>query len=909
MSDTQARIGLAVGGAVIGGFFGAPGLGLAIGSLAGGLLFPGPDPPPAIGPRIGDIQVQVSAYGNAIPLMFGTVRVAGNIIWNSDIREIANKRKVESGGKGGAPQQTAISFTYLVDLAVALGKGPIDGVGKVWANDEFFYDFSNPPHARGFNARIYRGTDTQDPDPTIEADKGAGLVPAHRGLAYAVIRNMDLAPFNNGVPTFHWQVIVNGDPTLPVTLIPDVPSNGASGKIAIDPDTGLIWAARGLINKVLVYQCNAGLQLVCEIDHVTPLGVSYQPAFLAVNVDILGTVTQQSVPAKMWVGSSHPDGLGGKVTGYATDGSCRILEEFEDPFGGSLFSWPGEVIVDQNSIDTLGPNIGSGPALQVALSNVGGSCTTFSLNPLSPGGGTGNLAVPTFVNHYGAAGLFNLADWVQAGNIIAGIDDRGKVFHLETERSTQTPGYKITNVRQDVIGFASLRNSVTYDPEEDAIYTCAYIASTSTGFISKYDRFLNQLWTFAFGNAGDSFLQPARIRYHEGNGDVWVVGNETGSIGVSRRINKESGGYLDRFVIGLTNVIADFRPFPGAPFAVATTFGFGGGVAKFPLRDGARESPPTLASVVTSIIEATDELTAADIDVTSLVPFTVRGFSIGSRASVRNLLQPLMTAFFFDVVESGDVLKFVRRGGSPVLTIPVGDMNARRDGDTNPGSTLEQTRTQETELPTSVDVRYINHDTDYKVGVQNARRLTVQSQQIRTADVPVVFTGEEARNVADVLLHNIWFERTSKSFNLSKQYFILEPTDIVTITTPDQGQINVRINQVGLSLPNLMSIDASEEDATIYTGNVQPGIVGLQPQPPLKAIAPVILIIMETSTLIQNDNNLGVYVVAYAAGGNYDFAEVLFSPDNGAYASAAVLPNEGNVGFTETQLTWEGSFK
>lgn len=898
MSDQQARLGLVIGGGIVGAFFGVPGLGLALGGIAGGLFFPGPDPPPALGPQIGDLQVQVSSYGTPIPELFGSVRVAGNITWNSDIREIAHESSLSGGGKGGAPKQTSITFSYEVDLKIDLCKGPIDGIGKVWANDQLFYNFSNPPHAKGLNSKIYFGSDTQLPDPTIEADKGVGNVSADRGKAYIMIRRLDLTAFNNGIPTLHFEVHRNGDPVIPLVEVVDNPVGGGNGRIAIDPDTGLIWATRSLTNHVDVYQCNNGLSRVCAHEGlISPLGISYMPAFVAVSVDLFGTVTTRTIGPKMWAASNAPDGLGAEVVAFATDASCRVVETVPAPFNDSFFCWPGQCIVDLSTIPTFGPSIGGGPLLLIGLTN--GACgglQSHGLNTLA-----NNIFAPFPADPLVPWNQLNgayVADWVALNSGVAAVDSSGQLFVLHNG-----------GIIRNTIGLASFSNlghSITYDPEEDMIYTKIEFALSTDGRIAKWDTDLNQIWEFDFKIEGDAF-SPVRVRYHKGVGDLWAVGRISGLMNRSKRINKETGGFVDSFDLGFAGAFDDFQPFPGSPFAVATRLDADGAVIKFPLGQGGLAKAPTLAKVVTDICLLSKTLTAADIDVTLLVPFTVRGYSIGKRQPIRSALQPLMQSYFFDAVESDDVIKFVPRGAAPVVTIPATDMNARRNIQ-DPGDPLEQVRTQENELPTSLDVRFISISTDYKVGVVQARRLITESQQIRTLDLPVVFNATEARSIVDVLIHNIWFERTKKTFTLSKKYFTLEPTDVVRITSPDQGPIDVRLNAVSMSLPNILDIEAAEEDASVYADFISPGAVGLQPQPGLLTTAPVVLIIMDTSTLRDQDNNTGVYVVAYAIGGPYDVSSVLQSNDGVIYGAGALLQNEGNVGFAESQLTWEGSF-
>jgi hypothetical protein len=94
----MAQVGFAVAGAAVGSLFGMPQLGWIAGAAIGGLLFPAKGPSTE-GPRLGDLSVLSSAYGMSIPIIYGTMRVAGNMIWSSGLREV--KRTQKGGGKGG----------------------------------------------------------------------------------------------------------------------------------------------------------------------------------------------------------------------------------------------------------------------------------------------------------------------------------------------------------------------------------------------------------------------------------------------------------------------------------------------------------------------------------------------------------------------------------------------------------------------------------------------------------------------------------------------------------------------------------------------------------------------------------------------------------------------------------------
>lgn len=900
MSDSLpgiAKLALVAGGSFIGGPLG----GIA-GGIAGNLLFPGPDPPTVIGPRLGDLQVQVSAYGNPIPRIFGVYRVAGNIIWNSDIREIAHSTQSSSGGKGGAPQQTSISFTYEVDLAISLCVGPIAGIKRIWANDQLWFDYETPSHGRGINAKIYLGSTTQLPDPLIEADKGVGNVSAHRGLAYIMMRQLDLAPFQNAPPTFHFEVFTNGTPFDGISEVTDTAS---LGRILIDPNTGFVWAARQTEDKVLVFNCVDGnLTKVCELSHPDPTFISFQPAFTSVQQSFGGEPEILNIEARVWVGSHLPDAFGTpSVASYATDGSCRRLDTINDPFNGSVFCWPGFVFVNRATINEIGPNLGPGPQLMVGSTN--GNCflgIAFSLTSLAPGGG---VLVGENVNV--AAGVDWTSDAVQGGGFVYVVDVRGQLWKAHATKSAAAT-YVIDKVVQASLSFTTLQNSVTYDPEEEMIYTKTGLNIGGPYQVAKWTTNLDLVWSFQIKNAGDNFYNPTRIRYHEGNGDVLTVGKSTASgfFDIVKRIDKLNGGFIlaEEFETATTRTFDDFQPFPGQQFAVGTS---SGAVVKFPLSPVKTPAAPTLAFVVGEICKMSNTLVDIDLNVTDLTSDTVRGYAIATRAPLRNALEPLLNAYFVDPVESDDKIKFVKRGNASVATIGEKELNVYRDPGTG-GSPLEEFRTQENELPNHLDVRFINADVDYKIGVQYARRLIGDSEQLRTVTYPIVFTPPEAKVRADVLMHNAWFERNNKKFTLGRKYLRLDPTDVITITSPDQGQIDVRLNTIAFSMPQLLELQASEEDPTIYTGFTFPSPIGLQPQPPLQTFPPVILIVLDIPTLRDIDDGVGVYTVAYALGGGFSFAQVLHSNDGIAYGPATVISNEAKVGFAQDALSWEGSF-
>ncbi len=230
--------GLVVGlaGAAAGSAFGAPALGYALGSAIGGSFFGGLGQVDSsnitqVGPRVNDLNVQSSAYGAVIPIVYGLNRLAGNLIWSTDLIETQHVTTSTSGGGGGGGKgggagggvsitQTTITYTYSVSAAVGFCIGPISGIRRIWADSKLIYDASNPQLASPVWLKVYLGTSTQGADPTIASYQGGSNTPGFRGLCYCVFSNFQLADFGSHIPNFTAEIINTNTANVAVITLP-----------------------------------------------------------------------------------------------------------------------------------------------------------------------------------------------------------------------------------------------------------------------------------------------------------------------------------------------------------------------------------------------------------------------------------------------------------------------------------------------------------------------------------------------------------------------------------------------------------------------------------------------------------------------------------------------------------------
>ena len=151
------------------------------------------------GPRLGDLSVQTSSYGSPIPRLYGTMRVAGTVVWATDLKE---EETVAGGGKGSAE---SIAYRYSASFAVALSSRPVIGVKRIWADGKLIRGAAGDFKVRtGF--RLMTGSEDQTVDPLIASIETIALTGAFRGLALAVFEDLDLGEFGNRVPVLTFEV-------------------------------------------------------------------------------------------------------------------------------------------------------------------------------------------------------------------------------------------------------------------------------------------------------------------------------------------------------------------------------------------------------------------------------------------------------------------------------------------------------------------------------------------------------------------------------------------------------------------------------------------------------------------------------------------------------------------------------
>lgn len=204
------------------------------------------------GPRLKELSITTSTYGQSIPRNFGRVRTAGTIIWSTDLVETSTKQ----GGGKGRPSTT--TYSYSASFAVALSSTPISSVGRIWADGNLLRGASGDLKADG-ELRVYLGTGDNSVDPAIAADKGISA-PAFRDCAYVVFENLQLGEFGNRIPALSFEIFANhhSDVTLD-QLVPEcvssVPQSRLENARGFTDEGGAVGSSLAAIDRIFPLDC------------------------------------------------------------------------------------------------------------------------------------------------------------------------------------------------------------------------------------------------------------------------------------------------------------------------------------------------------------------------------------------------------------------------------------------------------------------------------------------------------------------------------------------------------------------------------------------------------------------------------------------------------------------------------
>jgi GTA TIM-barrel-like domain/Putative phage tail protein len=250
----------------------------------------------------------------------------------------------------------------------------------------------------------------------------------------------------------------------------------------------------------------------------------------------------------------------------------------------------------------------------------------------------------------------------------------------------------------------------------------------------------------------------------------------------------------------------DARPYPAFPLALSVWAD--GGNWEFGHWLTGRVGGGDVAAVVATLLE---DYGFTRYDVSGLSG-SLAGYVVDRLMSARDALQPLSLAYFIDAFESGGLIHFAKRGWIGSLATIAPDDLVETSAEA-PLYTL--TRGQETELPLSAKITFVNEGRGYQQGSAEARHLNVRSDRVSAAELPIVMTPGTAQRIAESWLRDAWAARERARFALPPSRLGFEPGDVITLGAVD------RIYRLRLTETNdgpYKTVEARSIEPRLYEG-------------------------------------------------------------------------------------------
>lgn len=798
--------------------------GWIVGSLAGNLLF-GRRGPRIEGPRLSDLLVTSSAYGAPIPIAYGTLRLAGNVIWSGGIVE--TRESSGGGGKGGGGP-TVVEYSYTASLAIAFAEGPARRVTRIWADGKLIHDRTGAKadvSIPGLVFRFHRGTETQLPDPAIEAAVGGGNVPAHRGLCYLVLEDLPLGPFGNRVPQITAEIAFRDlpdQPALDLDLITDG-EGGAfagfeTGELAVD------WPReRGWLVEEGSTVSASGLRGF-DLRAMRETRQARIPDLLA-NFDPASVISNR-------LSALHA----------GPDGALYVAVGIQNR--RPIVRLSGETLRETARFGSDGISVGNGssaffaPACFHVLPVYGLTGRTDYLIVGSASITATRNAPVGVLNAEGLAYVWGAGQLVFRG--ISGIvtAEIGVGFSrawIVSARTSLDPEYGSVLLYELRIGDGGVVSLTFVDSvSASALSPGATSFGTATGCVARDEADGGVIFTTSTNAAG---APRFAVKWREADGVVWATPLTAVTLSRDPRFSASrvrGGVYAARFgatVLRLdtaTGAILDETTWPGTvsepqvfDALTETILHRASGTVRRIFLDRAAGAGDTAGQIVADLA-ARAGLGPADLDVAE-IDDEVAGYVVARPVTARAAIEPLAQAHFFDAVESDDRLAFRRRGRAPVAEIPSDLLVPLEDG-----RRLRERRTQEVELPERVTVVYMDRNAGYRQGAHAAKRAAAPvaatgSREQLSVELPLALRPRQAKRIAEASLHAAWAERTAFEARLPADHLALEPTDVVTLARPAGGALRARIVGADLGADLTLAIRAVVEEAEAYVSEAEAG--------------------------------------------------------------------------------------
>jgi hypothetical protein len=292
-------------------------------------------------------------------------------------------------------------------------------------------------------------------------------------------------------------------------------------------------------------------------------------------------------------------------------------------------------------------------------------------------------------------------------------------------------------------------------------------------------------------------------------------------------------------------------------------------------------------------------LDASLVDVTALATKNVRALAVTQVTAPRAVIDTLMAAYLFEAFEA-EKLTFVFRGGAPVATIPFADLGAIADSTDTP-EPLPLTKSNETEIPQQVVIKFANVDDDYQDGAESSDRLLVGGKGVQAVEIPLGLTPTEAKRLANAVVMDYAASMIRVGpVSLTREHAALVPTDVVLLLGEGGSTFRTRLQRRS-EAGGVLTFEGVLDDATVInSAAVTSG--GYNSSTLVRSVVDTVMRLLDMPILLDVDNTPGFYVAAKGTDSTWPGYSLLSSIDDVTYGKVYGATGAAVMGLCTTTL-------
>jgi hypothetical protein len=917
-------------------------------------------------PGANALSFTTSAYGIMLPLVFGSDKLTGNVIWSSDPELFSYV------------QNDSIVQYWRVNFALAICEGSINNILRLWIGERLIVDNTVTvdannvvtPGADGFilgtqidlttedsplrtlssddrstRITVFDGTEYQIPLGIMRSYEGVGLTPGYRGTAYVLFENFLI--IDGAIPNIFVEVSANTSDLTPrlygtfpgTQVIHDQFSNVAP--VMLDRSYGYLYvgaednSGSGPVpgsEGFMVYRNNT-LEIVRELDATVNSG--FDGSFLAYRASVLynGNMVLYRPSGNFGVMQTYNTitgkvddllGPGGSLTAHSlTTGfaalsaaCCTFVAIGSDGIPKDIFCGYGQVnksygfmeIDENNQMSMIGvSNLWSASAYWTNA-----ACVSFQ--PLD----SFVVANPTFMDGVtptdGTHVIYFHGLQSENTEIIVNVvsyDSIG-VGAIPTAPVTTTIG---TIDLASVAGTGIATDLLfAFRDESDGTVIIGFTTAT-TGLLDriiKFNPFTGQVvWSTAvrlWNGSVQGFDPPAHCN---GGLYAWVANTSPQTVWT---IDLEDGT-PEEVISDLTSELLDqaqlttqyFNSDENSITYISFSPTAGQELTKIFINRVSRQEV-LVSDIVANLLQRVG-FDYSDIDIDNITALSLTGYTVKTVSSLRSIFAELATVFRFDIIESEGAIKYKTRGAASVDTIP-----EKYLADIDQNGWLKETQDNDFTRRRKINLTYRDLEREYGNNVQSYILPRYTNEKFDAdayidVTVPVVLIPDDAKRLAEILLYSKIIYESSYQLKLPARYLKLEPGDVVDLTMSDQT-VTCRIRETSLSADNTIEVTAVKEDQDIYTDIIElSGDVGrFDPSTLGQVDARIDMTFMsipfiDYTTVSGLSNAYAYFIVLLNRDGNTPFLGNIFAYVDGNKISVTPPASYPTWGYVTTPLT------